>query len=100
MRRACRGKARLFSVTPVRQRPRSHLAVVRCEPIRTSRCAARGQVVASQAGKTASESSEETSNAFVRSACVYCLYGEDGLGKKREGSLPKTPRNVSERRVN
>lgn len=62
--------------------------------------AARGQVVASQGGKTAGESPEETSDAFVRSARVYCLYREDGLGKKREGSLPKTTRNVSERRVN
>lgn len=45
------GGLRLFSATPERPRPQSHFAVVPREPIRTSRCAAQGQVVASQAGK-------------------------------------------------
>lgn len=45
-------------------------------------------------GNAASASSEETFEAFVRSARVSCPDRENGLGDEREGSLPKTPGNV------
>lgn len=60
------GELRLFSANPNRGRI-SHFAVVSLHPIRTSGGATRGQVVVSQAGKTAGVSLGETSQAFIQS---------------------------------